>query len=40
MTEGGMFTSNPYEGERRGGTVGFPLPGTALRIVGCQAMHR
>jgi malonyl-CoA/methylmalonyl-CoA synthetase len=34
MTEGGMFTSNPYAGERRGGTVGFPLPGTALRIVG------
>jgi malonyl-CoA/methylmalonyl-CoA synthetase len=34
MTEGGMFTSNPYAGERRGGTVGFPLPGTELRIVG------
>ena len=34
MTEGGMFTSNPYTGERRGGTVGFPLPGTALRIFG------
>ncbi|MCK9381016.1 MAG: malonyl-CoA synthase [Sulfuritalea sp.] len=34
MTEGGMFTSNPYAGERRGGTVGFPLPGTSLRIVG------
>ncbi|MCF8152279.1 MAG: malonyl-CoA synthase [Sulfuritalea sp.] len=34
MTEGGMFTSNPYQGERRGGTVGFPLPGTDLRIVG------
>ena len=34
MTEGGMFASNPYEGERRGGTVGFPLPGTELRIVG------
>ena len=34
MTEGGMFTSNPYDAERRGGTVGFPLPGTALRIVG------
>lgn len=33
MTEGGMFTSNPYQGERRGGTVGFPLPGTELRIV-------
>jgi malonyl-CoA/methylmalonyl-CoA synthetase len=36
MTEGGMFTSNPYDGERRGGTVGFPLPGTALRIVGAD----
>jgi malonyl-CoA/methylmalonyl-CoA synthetase len=33
MTETGMLTSNPYEGERRGGTVGFPLPGTALRVV-------
>ncbi len=37
MTEGGMFTSNPYEGERRGGTVGFPLPGTEVRIVGTRA---
>ncbi|MCM2290617.1 MAG: malonyl-CoA synthase [Sulfuritalea sp.] len=36
MTEGGMFTSNPYDGERRGGTVGFPLPGTELRIVGAD----
>lgn len=33
MTEGGMFTSNPYNAERRGGTVGFPLPGTTIRIV-------
>jgi len=33
MTEGNMFTSNPYEGERRGGTVGFPLPGVTVRIV-------
>jgi malonyl-CoA/methylmalonyl-CoA synthetase len=33
MTETGMLTSNPYEGERRGGTVGFPLPGTAVRVV-------
>jgi malonyl-CoA/methylmalonyl-CoA synthetase len=33
MTEGGMFTSNPYNGERRGGTVGFPLPGTEVQIV-------
>ncbi len=33
MTETGMLTSNPYAGERRGGTVGFPLPGTDVRIV-------
>ena len=33
MTEGNMFTSNPYKGERRGGTVGFPLPGVSVRIV-------
>src|SRR3989339_159144 len=33
MTEGNMFTSNPYSGERRGGTVGFPLPEVAIRIV-------
>ena len=37
MTEGGMFTSNPYAGERRGGTVGFPLPGVSVRIVDDQA---
>jgi malonyl-CoA/methylmalonyl-CoA synthetase len=36
-----MLTSNPYradarhggQAERRGGTVGFPLPGVALRLV-------
>lgn len=33
MTETGMNTSNPYEGERRAGTVGFPLPGVELRIT-------
>lgn len=33
MTETGMNTSNPYDGERRGGTVGFPLKGTELRIM-------
>lgn len=32
MSEAGMITSNPYEGERRGGTVGFPLPGVSVRI--------
>ena len=33
MTETGMLTSNPLEGDRRAGTVGLPLPGTDLRIV-------
>jgi len=33
MTETGMNTSNPYDGERRGGTVGFPLPGVQVRVV-------
>ena len=33
MTETNMTTSNPYDGERRAGTVGFPLPGVSLRVV-------
>ena len=33
MTETGMNTSNPYDGERVAGTVGFPLPDVRLRIV-------
>ncbi len=33
MTETNMNTSNPYEGERRAGTVGFPLPGVELKIT-------
>lgn len=33
MTECGMLTSNPYEGERRAGSVGLPLPGVELRIA-------
>ena len=33
MTETFMNTSNPYAGERRAGTVGFPLPGVSIRIV-------
>ena len=32
MTETNMNTSNPYEGERRPGTVGFPLPGVEAKI--------
>jgi len=30
MTETVMLVSNPYDGERRPGTVGFPLPGIEL----------
>jgi malonyl-CoA/methylmalonyl-CoA synthetase len=33
MTETNMNTSNPYEGERRAGTVGFPLPGIEVKIA-------
>jgi len=33
MTETNMNTSNPYDGERVAGTVGFPLPGVSLRIT-------
>lgn len=35
MSETCMLTSNPYDsaqGERRGGTVGFPLPGVNVRV--------
>jgi malonyl-CoA/methylmalonyl-CoA synthetase len=32
MTETSMNTSNPYDGERRAGTVGFPLPDVEVRI--------
>ncbi|PUE08934.1 malonyl-CoA synthase [Limnohabitans sp. T6-5] len=42
MSETAMLTSNPYSAdarygnqtERRGGTVGFPLPGVSLRVHG------
>lgn len=33
MTETNMTTSNPYDGERRAGTVGFPLPGVEVIIT-------
>lgn len=33
MTETGMITSNPYEGDRVPGTVGFPLPAVRIRTV-------
>ncbi len=33
MSETAMLTSNPYEGERRAGTVGPALPGVSVRVV-------
>lgn len=33
MTEVQMAISNPWDGERIGGTVGLPLPGVSVRIV-------
>jgi len=33
MTETNMNTSNPYNGERRAGTVGFALPGVEVKIT-------
>ena len=36
MTETNMNTSNPYDGERRAGTVGFPLPGIEVILTDPQ----
>ena len=33
MSETAMLTSNPYDGERVGGTVGMPLPGVSVRVA-------
>ncbi|MGH9088761.1 MAG: AMP-binding protein [Acidimicrobiales bacterium] len=33
MTETMLTVSNPYDGERRPGTVGFPLPGVVARLT-------
>ena len=33
MTETFMIMSNPYIGERRAGTVGFPLPGISVSLL-------
>ena len=32
MTEAGMITSNPYDGDRIAGTVGYALPGVSVRV--------
>lgn len=34
MTETLMNVSNPHDGERRPGTVGFPLPGVEVKLAG------
>jgi malonyl-CoA/methylmalonyl-CoA synthetase len=34
MTETNMITSNPYDGARKAGTVGLPLPGVQVRVTG------
>jgi malonyl-CoA/methylmalonyl-CoA synthetase len=36
MTETGMNLTNPYDGERRPGTVGIPFPGQEARVVGLE----
>ena len=33
MTETNMNTSNPYDGDRRAGTVGMPLPGVEVVVT-------
>ena len=37
MTETGMNLTNPYDGERRPGTVGMPFPGQEARVVGVKS---
>ncbi len=34
MSETAMLVSNPYDGERRAGSVGFPLPAVEVRLTG------
>ena len=36
MTETGMITSNPHDGDRMPGTVGFALPDVSVRVRGEQ----
>src|SRR5579875_1023225 len=32
ITEGGIVVSNPYDGPRQAGRVGYPLPGVEVRL--------
>ena len=38
MTETLMIAGNPYDGERRAGSVGLPLPGVEVRIVDAEGV--
>jgi malonyl-CoA/methylmalonyl-CoA synthetase len=38
MTETGMITSNPLDGERVAGTVGFALPGVEIRLANDEGL--
>ncbi len=38
MTEAGMITSNPYDGERLAGTVGYALPGVEARVADAEGI--
>jgi malonyl-CoA/methylmalonyl-CoA synthetase len=40
MTETNMNTSNPYQAERRAGTVGLPLPSVEIRIIDQKTGHQ
>jgi malonyl-CoA/methylmalonyl-CoA synthetase len=37
MTETSMNTSNPYDGDRLAGSVGFPLPGVEVRVTDAES---
>ncbi len=39
MTETGMITSNPYDGARLAGTVGYPLPDVHVRIADAEGQE-
>ncbi|MDZ4789763.1 MAG: malonyl-CoA synthase [Hyphomicrobiales bacterium] len=39
MTETGMITSNPYDGARIAGTVGYPLPGVTVRVADAEGLE-
>jgi malonyl-CoA/methylmalonyl-CoA synthetase len=39
ITEGGIVVSNPYDGPRQPGRVGFPLPGVEVRLGEQSEVH-